>query len=338
VNGQEVHGGMPRRVPFRSKNRFSSGGLLPIQIQMTAAPIPARPAPRPFTLAEIQNRVRLCPRLPSLRSIQGALRELLAAEQRYAGQISEVIRRDPGLTARMLRLVNSAHFGLAHKVTNLEEAVFFVGVRQVRELAMMTPVIDDFKRLTGSKDSNWRDLWKHCIATAMVTKELMLATPEPGDDLDYVAGLVHDVGWIVLGTVFPDHYHEILRRLQAGATAARHVENDVLGCDHAQLGAIYLKTQELSASLVLATQYHHAPSGAEMQSRLAAAVQIADHFTNSIGLGHPGEGPSVHSTRWLDVSGWDILFPEGTETNRNFALKVLERTAERLPGMVECLV
>ena len=303
-----------------------------------AAPIHPRPVPRPFTMTEIQNRVRMCPRLPSLRSIQGALRELLAAEQRYAGQISEVIRRDPGLTARLLRLVNSAHFGLAHRVTNLEEAVFFVGVRQVRELAMMTPVIDDFKRLAGSKDSNWRDLWKHCIATAMVTKELMLATPEPGDDLDYVAGLVHDVGWIVLGTVFPDHYHEILRRIAGTTTAARHIETDVLGCEHAQLGAIYLKTQELSPSLVIATQYHHAPAGAESQARLTAAVQIADHFTSSIGLGHPGEGTTVTSVRWMDVSGWDLLFPEGTETSRNFAIKVLERTAERLPGMVECLV
>lgn len=303
-----------------------------------AAPINPRPVPRPFTPTEIQNRVRMCPRLPSLRSIQGALRELLAAEQRYAGQISEVIRRDPGLTARLLRLVNSAHFGLAHRVTNLEEAVFFVGVRQVRELAMMTPVIDDFKRLAGSKDSTWRDLWKHSIATAMVTKELMLATPEPGDDLDYVAGLVHDVGWIVLGTVFPDHYHEILRRIPGASTAARHVENDILGCDHAQLGAIYLRTQELTPSLVTVTQFHHAPAGAERHARLAAAVQIADHFTASIGLGHKGEGTAVTNTRWEDVSGWDLLFPAGTETNRNFAIKVLERTAERLPGMVECLV
>lgn len=109
---------------------------------------------KPFSTAELATRVRLCPRLPSLRSIQGALRELLAAEERYARQISEVIRRDPGLTSRLLRLVNSAHFGLSDKVTNLEEAVFFVGVRQVRELAMMPPVIDDFKKLAGNSDSN----------------------------------------------------------------------------------------------------------------------------------------------------------------------------------------
>ena len=293
---------------------------------------------KPFSAAELATRVRLCPRLPSLRSIQGALRELLAAEERYAGQISEVIRRDPGLTSRLLRLVNSAHFGLSDKVTNLEEAVFFVGVRQVRELAMMTPVIDDFKKLAGNSDSNWRQLWKHSIGTAMVTKELMMATTEPGDDLDYVAGLVHDVGWIVSGSLFPEHHQEILRLIPQSNGSARHIETDTLGCDHAHLGSLYLRTQELSPSLILAVQNHHTPAGAGARNRLAAAIQIADYFTNSIGLGHLGEGPTMLNTGWQDVSGWDILFPEGTEMNRNFAVKVLERTAENLPGMVDCLV
>lgn len=303
-----------------------------------AAPFSIRPVPKVYTPSEITTRVRMCPRLPSLRSIQGALRELLAAEQRFAGQISEVIRRDPGLTARLLRLVNSAHFGLSHKVTNLEEAVFYVGVRQVRELATMTPVIDDFKRLAGSKGASWRDLWKHSIATAMVTKELMLATPEPGDDLDYVAGLVHDVGWIVLGTVFPDHYHEVLRRLGEGAASARHIETDVLGCDHAHLGSIYLKTQELGAALTQTTQFHHTPAGADNYARLASAVQIADQFTMSIGLGHPGDIPAKNSTDWMELAGWNLLFPPGLESNKKLLLKTLERTAERLPGMVDCLV
>ena len=80
--------------------------------------------PKALTLVEIHRRLESCPPIPSLKSIQGALRELLAAEQRYAGQISEVIRRDPGLTSRLLKLVNSVHYGLGHSVTSLEEAVF----------------------------------------------------------------------------------------------------------------------------------------------------------------------------------------------------------------------
>lgn len=302
--------------------------------------------PKALSLAEINRRLQSCPPIPSLKSIQGALRELLAAEQRYAGQISEVIRRDPGLTSRLLKLVNSVHYGLGHSVTSLEEAVFYVGVRQVRELATMTPVIDDFKRITGSQrgpgESHWRNLWKHSIAVAMVTKDLMMATPESGEDLDYVAGLVHDVGWIVFATVFPEHHAGILEQLKTSSLPVRLIELDSLGCDHAHLGAMYLKAQQLGSTLEFTTRHHHTPSGGTSanirDTRLAGAVQIADQFALSIGLGHPGDPPLRSHKDWMNVAGWNLLFPEGSETHRRQALKSLEKAAQRLPGMVDCLV
>ena len=301
-------------------------------------------APRlgPLPQAEILRRLESCPPIPSLRSIQGALRELLAAEQRYAGQISEVIRRDPGLTSRLLKLVNSVHFGLGQSVSSLEEAVFYVGVRQVRDLASMTPVIEDFKRITGSQkgvgEAHWRNLWKHSIAVAMVTKDLMMATPDSGEDLDYVAGLVHDVGWIVFATAFPEHHVSILEQLKTSSLPVRLIELDCLGCDHSHIGALYLKAQQLGATLEHTTRFHHTPSGDTRDSRLAGAVQIADQFALSIGLGHPGDPPLRSPKDWMTATGWSLLFPEGAEVHRRRALRSLEKSADRLPGMVDCLV
>jgi HD-like signal output (HDOD) protein len=303
--------------------------------------------PKPLPLAEITRRLQSCPPIPSLKSIQGALRELLAAEQRYAGQISEVIRRDPGLTSRLLKLVNSVHYGLGHSVTSLEEAVFYVGVRQVRELATMTPVIEDFRRITGSArgvgEAHWRNLWKHSIAVAMVTKDLMMATPDAGEDLDYVAGLVHDVGWIVFATVFPEHHAGILNQLKTSSLPVRLIELDTLGIDHAHLGALYLKAQQLGDTLEFTTRHHHTPTGGALtsnirDSRLAGAVQIADQFALSIGLAHPGDPPLRAPNDWMNVAGWNLLFPEGTEAHKRRALKSLEKASQRLPGMVDCLV
>src|SRR5215218_11347245 len=99
--------------------------------------------------ATIVERVNSCPRLPSLRSIETALRELLHADNRFTTQISEVIRRDPSLTARLLRLVNSVYYGLTSPVNSIEEAVFYLGVRQIRQLVVVTPVIEDFEKLAG---------------------------------------------------------------------------------------------------------------------------------------------------------------------------------------------
>src|SRR3954470_6540795 len=145
-----------------------------------------KPCDRPTIIA----KVRECPRLPSLRSIETALRELLNADQRYTTQISEVIRRDPSLTARLLRLVNSVYYGLTTPVNNIEEAVFYLGVRQIRQLAMVTPIIEDFQKLAGRTPFPWRQFWQHCIATAILTREVTNITGQAVDEADYVAGLV----------------------------------------------------------------------------------------------------------------------------------------------------
>ena len=98
---------------------------------------------------EINNRLELCPPLPSLSSINKALQGLLFAEQRFSAQISEIVRRDPSLTSRLLRLVNSVYYGLTTPVNSIEEAVFYLGVRQIRQLTTVTPIIEDFQKLSG---------------------------------------------------------------------------------------------------------------------------------------------------------------------------------------------
>src|SRR5215510_13064334 len=143
---------------------------------------------RPLTREQIENRLKHCPRLPSLSSINSALRELLSADQRYTSQVAEIIRRDPSLTARLLRLVNSVYYGLSTPVNNIEEAVFYLGVRQIRQLVMATPIIEDFQKLAGKTPFPWRDFWQHCIGTAMLTREVVGALRPPNDEIDYVAG------------------------------------------------------------------------------------------------------------------------------------------------------
>src|SRR6476661_3557110 len=156
------------------------------------------PVVTPCARSEIADKVKNCPRLPSLRSIETALRELLNADNRFTTQVSEVIRRDPSLTARLLRLVNSVYYGLSSPVNNIEEAVFYLGVRQIRQLVMVTPIIEDFQKLAGKTAFAWRDFWQHCIGTAILTREVISVLRSPTDEVDYVAGLIHDVGKIAL--------------------------------------------------------------------------------------------------------------------------------------------
>src|ERR1700742_1147804 len=143
---------------------------------------------------QIETRLKGCPCLPSLGSIENALKDLLNADQRYTSQIAEIIRRDPSLTSRLLRLVNSVYYGISRPIKSIEEAVFYLGVRQIRQLAMVTPIIEDFQKLAGNKGFPWREFWRHCIGTALITREVVDLVQTQKGEIDYVAGLIHDVG------------------------------------------------------------------------------------------------------------------------------------------------
>lgn len=287
---------------------------------------------------EIDARLAVCPSLPSLSSINKALQGLLLAEQRYSAQISEIIRRDPSLTSRLLRLVNSVYYGLSTPVNSIEEAVFYLGVRQIRQLAMVTPIIEDFQRLSKQCAFPWRDFWQHCIGTAILTREVVSSFQTPTDESDYVAGLVHDVGKIVMAWTFPDHFAEIHSRAEQGARDLVEIENEVLGIDHGELGALYLERHRLPELMVKSARFHHHPQQADDHRMIIAAVQIADLLMRNAQIGCSGNYIEVTSDDCLKATGWQVLCPDPAGAEEAIARASLHRSLERLPHVLEGLV
>src|SRR5580658_6153700 len=187
--------------------------------------------------ARIDGRLSGCASLPSLSTIDSALRELLGADQSHnTALIAEVISRDPSLTARLLRLVRAVHYGSARPPTNVNEAVLFLGVRQIRQLAMVTQIIEDFQKMAEGNRFPWSQFWRHCIATALMTREITNLLELPDNDIDYIAGLIHDVGKIVMASAFPGHFEEIHQRGAEPGADLMSLEREILGVDHADLG------------------------------------------------------------------------------------------------------
>ncbi len=291
-----------------------------------------------LTRNQIEIRLKSCARLPSLSTINSALRELLNADQRYTSQISEIIRRDPSLTARLLRLVNSVYYGLTTPVNSIEEAVFYLGVRQIRQLAMVTPVIEDFQKLAGNAPYPWREFWQHCIGVAIMTREVISAVMVPPDEADYVSGLVHDVGKIVLASAFPLHFSAIYIQGAAAARDLQAVETELLGITHAELGAIYLKNHNLPEVMVESALYHHTPEQATHAPQIVAAVQIANLCVRHAEIGRSGDPAPVSDDEWMNASGWNVLFPGRSAEDKAIAQVALQRSLERLPTLLDGLV
>lgn len=295
----------------------------------------------PYSQDEIIRRIDACPKLASLQSINRALSELVRSDQSLNSQIAEVIRRDPSLSARLLRMVNSVYFGLSTRVNNIEEAVFFLGLRQIRELSMATPVIEELERLqqTTKMQLPWKELWNHSIATAILTREILAATPlHIDDDTDYLVGLLHNVGKVVMAYAFPGELRQLMDSPARDIQQVAEMERQLIGWDHASIGAHYLTRHQLSEEIIFAVTYHNDPDRAPRHRLFAAAVQVADHLVRYAGISGGFERISaIKNEQWLELPGWKILYgADGPESM--LARASISNSLQRLPSMLQGLL
>lgn len=284
-----------------------------------------------------------CPKLASLQTIDRALRELMNSEQSLNSQIAEVIRRDPSLCARLLRMVNSVYFGNSNRISNIEEAVFFLGLRQIRELSTATPVIEEMQTLYPTKAGQaplpWTELWRHSIATAALTREIIVPTGiTVDDDTDYLAGLLHNVGKVVIAYAFPDELRRIMATPLTDPAQVCRMERELIGWDHARIGAYYLGRHQLSDEITFAVLYHNEPNVAPRHQMFAAAVQIADHVARHAGISGGFENiKPIADDSWTALDGWKILY--GTDDNGSSLARAHVASAQqRLPSMLKGLL
>jgi HD-like signal output (HDOD) protein len=243
------------------------------------------------------------------------------------------------LSARLLRMVNSVYFGLSTHVNNIEEAVFFLGLRQVRELAMATPVLEELEKMQAGRSLPWKDLWTHSIASAIMTREILGATAlHIDDDTDYLVGLLHNIGKVIMASAFPLHLQKVMADTHGGPADVCAREREVLGWDHAKIGAYYLSRHHVSEEIVLAVEYHNSPESAPRHQLFAAAVQVADHVVRNAGISGGFERVGrIEDDSWTQLPGWQILF--GTEeTESLLARAAIANTLRRLPSMLDGLL
>lgn len=314
-----------------------------MQATLTPTSQPAVPKAAPYRDDEIKRRLEACPKLASLQTINRALRELMNSEQSLNSQIAEVIRRDPSLCARLLRMVNSVYFGNSNRISNIEEAVFFLGLRQIRELSTATPVIEEMQTLHPTKAGQaplpWTELWRHSIGTAAMTREILISTGiAVDDDTDYLAGLLHNVGKVVIAYAFPDELRQIMATPLRDPGEVCQKERELIGWDHAKIGAYYLGRHQLSDEITFAVLYHNEPNVAPRHGMFAAAVQVADYVVRHAGITGGFETiKPIAPDAWVSLDGWKILY--GADSNEtSLARAHVANALQRLPSMLKGLL
>lgn len=231
------------------------------------------------------------PDLPAMPAAAARVIQVTGSSDANAQAVADALSLDQALAARVLRLVNSAHYGLSRQVSVLKEAVVVLGMRSVRNLAMVATALPWLNRPLPGYELGPKQLLLHAAATSIGAQMIARVQRSPLADQAFVAGLLVDVGKLVLSRHFEGKVALMVSLgIEAGMTYCE-VERRAMGVDHADVGAAMADSWHLPADLVAAIQYHHDPNSApEEFQALADFVHIADYLTMVCGFGIGGDG------------------------------------------------
>lgn len=251
--------------------------------------------------------------LPSLPALYAEIMDELRNEKSSIKKIGEIISRDMGMTTKILQLVNSAFFGIPRHIESPAHAVNLLGLDTVKALVLSIEVFSKFE-LNKLKAFNIESLWNHSIMTGKLVKQI--AKTEKADkqmiDDAYLAGLLHDVGKLILVDHFPYEYKEIIELSKNENIPLFHAEIRMLGAGHAEVGAYLLGLWSITDPIVEAVAFHHNPQICPLKSFSAlTAVHVADVLANSGGnVNKPtAVGLSGTDTEYIDSIGLAARIP-----------------------------
>lgn len=241
--------------------------------------------------------------IPSVGSVAAEIVRLVSDQRANVRSVAQAIARDPSLTARVLKVANSPYYGLRGEVGNLERAVGLLGLSEVGNIALSVAVISDLTNRFGASTFDWNQFWQHSSGCALIAQVLarVLALSTGGE---YVSGLLHDVGKILLGQHFPEEFARVLDVADLEGKSMEEAERQVFGIDHAQLGEWLASRWNFPEEIREAIAWHHRPDRAGKSVVLASVVHLADLLTKAKCIGFGGDRVAVCLA---DDEAWAVL-------------------------------
>lgn len=234
-----------------------------------------------FTLDYIFESLNALPSFPKV--VQKAMK-LLDDPDTTMEQLAEVLKYDQALTANILRLTNSAHFGISRQVTSLETALALLGQQQIRQVLIASASMPFLSKDTEGYNMQAADLWAHGMGCAIISEVVAARCGFSEPAVLFTAALLHDIGKTVMHLYVGPRIREIVTRANTGDVTFTEAEWAVLGGDHAVIGSDILRKWEFPPDIVRAVRNHHDPD-LYMHDDLSAMLAISDIFAVQMGIG-----------------------------------------------------
>jgi len=236
--------------------------------------------------AIVNRAIKNITALATLPEVTARIIAIVEDPRSSASSLHKIISHDPALVSRILKLVNSAFYGLPGQISSIDRAIVLLGLNAVKNVAVAASLGQLFRGVKLCEGFTARDLWTHCIAVAVTARELAKSLKIPLVDEAFLAGLIHDVGILVALQVWPAKVQTVCSTVleQGGDFCA--AERQILGVDHQMLGKALAEKWKFPRTCQQAAGFHHAPRSLAEDSRLVVClVHIADTICCQAGIG-----------------------------------------------------
>jgi len=223
-------------------------------------------------------------KIPTFQESVHRILALTTSPDCSAKDLVQVIEHDPILTIKVLKLVNSAYFGLSQEVTSVNHSVVYVGINTIKNVAISVATTGALPK-SNKAGLNMNRFWEHSLAVGVIAK-LLAENKGVGKNEQanyFVAGLLHDIGKVLFAHFIPTEYQEVLTKHDAAKTPLHQAEKELLGFDHSEIGAMVAEKWQLPPDLINSIKNHH---GAEAQDQhpLSLAIYAANQTAHYLEL------------------------------------------------------
>ena len=238
-------------------------------------------------IEEIINKINM---LKPVSYIGDKIVDIVSNPDSSLAELVDIVKYDQGMTANLLKTCNSAYFGLAKEITSVKQAVAFLGLNEVASLIMMGNSSENFREAQEGYDLTEGELWRYSVSSALMAQDLAEKKNLNNVSLIFTAALLKDIGKVILNTYVKDSFEAINKAVQENGLTFLNAEKEVIGIDHAELGARVAEQWNFSPVMVNIIRNHHYPDKAPADDLSIPIVYVADCICMMMGKGVGSDG------------------------------------------------
>ncbi len=253
--------------------------------------------------------------IPTLPVVVEKLNTVIYKPQTNAKEVAKILSLDPALSSRILRIVNSAFYGLPNRITSITHAIIMLGFNTIKNIAISSSVLDVFKKQVTDFDI-LKEIWKHSIGVASSAKVIAKHMGLIVVDEFFMAGLLHDIGYIALYAYQYQKFLEFIEKCNSSTESTTTIERSIFGYDHQEIGGYLFEKWNMPKMLEESASFHHIPLLAREHNFTVNIICVADNISKALSLGNSGcifvesIQPEIVELLNLNNLNWEAIFNE----------------------------